>query len=561
MTSNRRFTWLYVAGGAIFLLGLYLVRTSEWRAKQTPDIPKGRTILSQFPRPWQSEIDSNLSNNVLNPPGAISNSRTNSQPSSDPSDSSPADNGRNQPSAAPYTKSYMLTLRIPEQLTMSSIHFHQLLNVANDWGCIGVEPFVYSTRSRFTMFGLRNSRADDLEGFLPYNKLFNSTLQNKFFGECMKRQPHPKTGIPIVFEPMVDFLRSSYRKLILVIWARGSSSKVDKQVNGQKGAFVDCSSGAEAQGMFVDIEKQLSKEIEIERLHPSLDNSPPLPEHLEEFKVVQAFCIKTGVRISLRDFKTFVFDHIGAHKSVEGANEFSVLFISWQGRFTHPLVDTDVSNYINLCRIPFGTPYYSDYVINAAKRYIDSLNFHGKPFLSIHIRFEKLFRMARKNRLQFVDCCMKRLNSAISAAMAKFNISKGNAVLNWDYSPLGSVACPIGHCREIADENLKKLNVKPTFVDPKKFGLPVNGGLIALIEMNVLYSGKVLLTVGEGSYQATIIDSFITAHQEKFMSEEGITNATIALNKAKELVYGHPCGPGNIPEFVDDLDIEPKCTP
>ena len=60
-------------------------------------------------------------------------------------------------------------------------------------------------------------------------------------------------------------------------------------------------------------------------------------------------------------------DRIGAHRSVEGANEFSVLFISWQGRFTHPLVDTDVSNYVNLCRIPFGTPYYSDYVINVAK--------------------------------------------------------------------------------------------------------------------------------------------------------------------------------------------------
>ena len=40
-------------------------------------------------------------------------------------------------------KRYMLTLRIREQLTMSSIHFHQFLNLVDDWNFTGVEPGIH----------------------------------------------------------------------------------------------------------------------------------------------------------------------------------------------------------------------------------------------------------------------------------------------------------------------------------------------------------------------------------------------------------------------------------
>ena len=162
----------------------------------------------------------------------------------------------------------------------------------------------------------------------------------------------------------------------------------------------------------------------------------------------------------------------------------------------------------------------------------------------------------RAKSVTYVDCCMKRLNSVISGVMTKFNISEGN-VLNWDYSPFGSTVCPIPHCKELADENLKKLTVKPIFVNPKKLGLPANRGLIALIEMNVLYSGKVLLTVGHGSYQFTIINSFIQAHKEQYMYEDEATTASAALERAEGLHYGQICEPAkrNIHEFT----VEPVC--
>jgi hypothetical protein len=338
---------------------------------------------------------------------------------------------------------------------------------------------------------------------------------------------------------------------------------VEVEMNKQKDPFIDCSSVAKTHGMSLHVEQLLLAEEGIERLYPSMDGSEPLPEHLEQFKVVQAFCIKQGITISLRDLKTFIFDRVGAHRSTDGRNEFSIVFASWQGRFMHPLVKSDVENYINKCRIPFGTPFYSDYVKNVAKRYINSLNFHGQPYLSIHIRFEKLYETMGFNRersIKYVDCCMKRLNSVISVITTKFNISKGNAVLNWDYSPFGSTVCPIPLCKQLANENLKKVIVKPTFLDPRKFGLPANRGLIALIEMNILYSGTVLLTVGHGSYQKTIIESFIAIHQEQYTpAEDGFSTTTSAAYNANRLVYGHICDP--VKEDVHELTgiLKPTC--
>ena len=121
------------------------------------------------------------------------------------------------------------------------------------------------------------------------------------------------------------------------------------------------------------------------------------------------------------------------------------------------------------------------------------------------------------------------------------------------------MVCPIphAHCRQLANDDLKKLSVKPTFVDPKKLNLPANKGLIALIEMNTLYGGKILLTAGHGSYQYTIINSFISAHQEGYMLEEGTTNASVALEKAKGLHYGQICELGK--RDVNGLSVEPVC--
>ena len=151
----------------------------------------------------------------------------------------------------------------------------------------------------------------------------------------------------------------------------------------------------------------------------------PTHSGLGSFKAVQAFCVKKNILLSLKELKRFVLSHI--RKSER--NEVSIVFISWQGRFTNPIVDSDVKNYINKNCLPFSQPLHSDFVMNTAKLYVDSLGFHGAHYLSIHVRFEMLYLYVThigKSVDAYLDCCVRRLNSLLIAVTSKFNISKSN---------------------------------------------------------------------------------------------------------------------------------------
>lgn len=310
-------------------------------------------------------------------------------------------------------KKYMFAMRILEQLTMSTIHFHQLLNLANDWGAFtGVEPFIYDT----SMFGLRSVHDNaDPRSFVPFSKLFNASQHNDYLSRCMKRAPDADTGYPVLFEPMSEFLRRSHRSIVLVYFAAHTPevlnlnirSRVESEINRMKGTLSDCTSASRKHGMANYVEDHLAKELDIERAHPSSDR--PLSEHLEGFNVTRAFCIKRDIKIELHNLRDFILNHIPGGKS----GNFSIIFISWQGRFTHPLAASD-DNYINKCRIPFSQPFHTDFIMNTAKQFIQSLNFWGQPYLSVHIRFEKLYFSAFQHQKKveaYLGCCMSRLTS------------------------------------------------------------------------------------------------------------------------------------------------------
>ena len=133
----------------------------------------------------------------------------------------------------------------------------------------------------------------------------------------------------------------------------------------------------------------------------------------------------------------------------------------------------------------------------------------------------------------------------------KFNIPAGNVLLNWDYSPYGSLVCPMKsqvECITIASKQLKKIKAKPSFFEPKNFGIPIHRGLISLVQMNALLRGRALVTVGEGSYQQTIAQTFIDHHRDPDDPD-----------KAEGLHYGHLCIPRI--EVIHELSnsLEPKC--
>ena len=443
---------------------------------------------------------------------------------------------------------------------MSTAHFHQFLNLVNDWGAFtGVEPFAYGT----TMYGLRSIHADNPEGSVPFSKLFNASIHNDYLSTCMKRQPDPETGRPLLFETVTEFLHRSHRKIVVVYFgghqhlepALGNNVRmgVEGVVNGKRDSFSDCTSTAQTHGMFKTINDLLAKEMELERRHPAYPLSERLPNNLRHFVVTQAFCVKNGVEISLRDLRDFVLKHI--HRK-GGVIDASIVFTSWQGRFTHQLVDSDVTDYINTCRVPFEQPHHSNYIVNAAKRYIDSFDLHGEPYLSVHIRFEKLFYFSLAYRASlsgYLNCCMNRLNKVLYAVAERFNIkSKDNILLHWDYSPGGSMEFVVADTDKITREQLQKVSARPVYLNPSKFNVGTQHSIVSLIEMEALIGGVALVTVGGGSYQYTISQTFIKHHT-------GINESETA---AEELHFGPLCIPDHataIKEDVHGISLPPQC--
>ena len=225
----------------------------------------------------------------------------------------------------------------------------------------------------------------------------------------MKRQSDPEAGHPVLFEPMSEFLCHSYRRLVLVYFASHVSTLTCStwtsfkrliEHSYEEGPVVDCTRAAHTRGVFKYVEGLLARELKIERLFPSSRR----PVEIKNFKAVQAFCVKKNAQLSLEDLKRYILSHIRT-------SEVSVVFISWQGRFTHPFVDSDIKNYINKCRLPFSQPLHSDFVMNTAKLYVDSLGFRGAHYLSIHVRFEKLYLYVThlgKSVDAYLDCCVRR---------------------------------------------------------------------------------------------------------------------------------------------------------
>ena len=445
----------------------------------------------------------------------------------------------------PPLKNYMLALRFREQLTMGVIHFHQFLNLVNDWNFTGVEPFIYRTG----LWGTR-SLVKYASVTFRFSKLFNATLHNDYLSECMGREKDPEMGTPVLFESMTKFLHHSYRDVVIVhfesypqtlsnqTWKIG----IEKSLSASPDAIQECTEAAKKHGLASEVEKVLSREIKIEKVQ----TSDSLPHNIDMFRVVQTFCIKKSVRISLHDLRDFILNHI-YHKGEKGP-EVSILFLVWSGRFTQPLVESDVSNYINECRLPFSQPYHSDEVTRATDRFISSLGLKDLPYIAVHIRFEKVYIYAQKKNYpldKYVKCCVKRLNYVLDQVRMKHKIPAKQTLLVWDYSPYGSDSCPLKdkNCKRVTEPYVKQINATPSYFDPKSFDVPHHIGLISLVESHSLYGGEVLVTVGEGSYQYTVVQTFIEHHRDLISTPE---------TAAKELHHGHLCIP---PEELNGIEV------
>lgn len=440
---------------------------------------------------------------------------------------------------------YMLALHIAEQLTMNTGHFVEFLNMAYQWNFTGVEPFIYRSR----MFALRSMHLDDISGSVYYHQLLNVSSMRGELSKCLKQyynSDHNSNSTSQLFVPLREFLTTSVRYTTLVYFSK-HMNVVGKEIHAKTDlklsrtaneSITDCTKTIRESGMSENVEKLLNQELVIEHLHDA------------RFEVIQAFCIMPHVKLSLVQIKEYILNHI--HHDENGRIDVNIVFVSWQGEFTRPFTDMET---IRHCMLPTYKIPPSQEVISANNYFLEYLGLTKPSYISVQIRFEKLFESVFKNSKdpqRSFRCCMLKLDAVLKQLKERFNLTTSNndsTLLLHDYGPFGSDSCHHNGTwkrREVCINDVQHLLsiVKETSAvefDPIKFGAPNNAGFVSKVEAVSLTDGQFLIVIGGGSFQASIVNRFRAKWKTKARDYRLCANndekfSYIKLNEIKECV-------------------------
>ena len=407
----------------------------------------------------------------------------------------------------------MLSLHYAEQLTNAVSHYIEFINLVADWNLTGVEPYVHNSR----LFGLRYLLPTS--SFFKSSLLLNTSSLNTELSGCLKRDSDTEKGRPILFEPFSEFLSRSHRHVVLVYFTRHMFMlpreihvAMDSTVNFGDKPICDCTDTARNKGMSQQVEKLLDQEFVLERT-----SNPNWLSFKDNFTVVQALCVNKSAPISLVQLRDYVLSHIG-HDANGNKLQVSILFISWQGKYTRTFTDPIT---LSKCKIDGKQLVYSNKVLDTANQFIHSLGLHESSYVSVQIRFEHLFMHHLPKAIY--QCCMKKLSVLLGMVEQKYNITHKRTLLMNDYGPYGSDTCKyqgayraLSLCKEKSSKLLSQLNVTLAEFDPVAFDAPVNSGFVSLVEASSLFSGRALITIGKGVYQNYLVQRFMKWHRNDY---------------------------------------------
>ena len=130
----------------------------------------------------------------------------------------------------------------------------------------------------------------------------------------------------------------------------------------------------------------------------------------------------------------------------------------------------------------------------------------GRLFISVHVRAERILS-AFKNITAVVKCLSNLVTQVqshkkdIKAEMPVF--------LAADFADYGSSSKQVKPAQENAESLMKILApLKPVIFQPSVYNL-TDRGTVAIVEMNILVSGKHLSVAGGGKFQAWILNQFV----------------------------------------------------
>ena len=158
----------------------------------------------------------------------------------------------------------------------------------------------------------------------------------------------------------------------------------------------------------------------------------------------------------------------------------------------------------------------SDFILNGARDFMSKVGLTDEPFLAIHVRSERQIQWYSVDRLVK---CVRVLISMAFKLKRRYKIDK--VFLSTDFSAFGSdtLFTYAPQDRKELESKLKAVtDMLATQLSPVQFPPPStprlarDKGVVAMREMNVLFAGSHLMTVGSGTFQQWIVDVFTEQH-------------------------------------------------
>ena len=151
--------------------------------------------------------------------------------------------------------------------------------------------------------------------------------------------------------------------------------------------------------------------------------------------------------------------------------------------------------------------FFNSRLLNVARDFITK-NL-GPLFFSIHIRVERILKLGRTIRdMAAVKECMSNL-TALVQRHKNFSTAQVPVFLASDFAEYGSLSRRARQARKNSKSLITNFApLKPIVFQPSAYNLN-DRGAVAIVEMNILVSGKRLFVVGGGTFQRWIASQFV----------------------------------------------------
>ena len=153
--------------------------------------------------------------------------------------------------------------------------------------------------------------------------------------------------------------------------------------------------------------------------------------------------------------------------------------------------------------------FFNPKLLHIAQDFI--VRYLGPLFVSVHVRAERILSTF-KNITAVVKCLsnlVKQVKSRKKGSRASMPI-----FLATDFANYGSWSKSVNPARENAESLMKILApLKPVLFQPSVYNL-TDRGTVAIVEMNIMVSGKHLSVVGGGQFQYWTVSQFVNKNTE-----------------------------------------------